>query len=148
VHSPGPGGVGCLADKRAALPKGVVVTEVSGTQYIDEGIQAAIERAEEYGLDASFELLAFTREALVSVIGDWPDELHERFIVLFAENVTVAAIARDRLEHGRIARRIEYQENRGEESRDPFEEGELLAFLAHSTAFFNSFKHRHGDRRS
>jgi len=112
-------------------------------QYIDEGIQAAIARAGEYGLEPTDWLVDLTRNALVSVIGAWPDELHERFIVLFAENVMVAATARERLEPGRIERSMEDRRSRrGEESPDPFEEGELLAFLAHSTAFFNSFKHR------
>ncbi len=125
------------------------MTDVSWIQYINEGMAAALVRADRYGLEPSEWVFELTREALVSVIAAWPGELHERFISLFAENVTVAAIARDRLEHGRIERRIDdqaYREDREEgEIRDPFEEGELLAFLAHSTVFFNSFTHRHGD---
>jgi hypothetical protein len=66
-----------------------------------------------------------------------PDDLHERFIILFAENATIAAIARVALE----PQRFEHHGN-PESTSDPFEEGELMAFLGHSAAFFNSFKHK------
>jgi hypothetical protein len=90
------------------------------------GVQAGVERALRYGLEPRDFLIDETVRPLTYVISSWPEELNERFLVLFVENVIVAAIARSI-----------YSE------RFPtFEVDELRAFLAHSAAFFNSFKHR------
>jgi hypothetical protein len=118
------------------------VTEVEGMPVpgIDEGVEAGRVRAERYELEAPDDVIEGTRNALAHVIEVWPDELHERFIALFAENATVAAIARITYEPWRTEYPIEY--DAPAYSEVPFTRSELLAFLAHSAAFFNSFKHR------
>lgn len=103
------------------------MTEVFDIPYIEEGVQAGIERASRYGLEASAEVIDNTVRMLLHVIEGWPSELNERFLILFVENTTVAAIARS----------VHYPE-----PFPPLGEDDLRAFLAHSAAFFNSFKHR------
>jgi hypothetical protein len=108
---------------------------------IDEGVEAGIARAERYGLEAGPEVIEVTRDTLARALRAWPDELHERFIALFAENATVAAIARSTYEPWRF----EYPHYHDESEAwyaAVFTRDELLAFLAHSAEFFNSFKHR------
>ena len=74
--------------------------EISGIPYIDEGIRAGMERACRYELAIPDEVLSEPRIAeefarqLTDVINSWPEHLNERFLVLFVENATVAAIAR------------------------------------------------------
>lgn len=66
----------------------------------------------------------YLRPLLENVLGSWPGESQDRFILLFAELATVAAIAR-----------IANQEPR-------LTHDDVNAFLAHSISFFNSFTHR------
>jgi hypothetical protein len=111
------------------------VTERFGIPYIDEGMQAGVARALRHGLEPPPSWSEETRigEAFMYVISSWPveeldtgamNDLSERFILLFVENVTVAAIARSVYESA------------------PLEIDDIRAFLAHSVVFFDSFKHR------
>jgi hypothetical protein len=61
---------------------------------------------------------------LTDVIDSWPEALNERFLVVFVENATVAAIAR--YVYG----------------ADPLREDDLRAYLEHSAAFLDSWVHR------
>jgi hypothetical protein len=103
------------------------VTEDFGIPYLEEGVEAGIARAHRYGLEAPDYVIRQMVRLLRLVIVSWPTELDEKFLVLFVENATVAIIARS------------------VNDPDPFSsfgEDDLLAFLAHSAAFFDSFKHR------
>src|SRR5215208_91291 len=102
--------------------------EVQGRPGLEEGIRAGIERAQRHDLDVTGMAIDLIGPALESVIANWrfedESELHERFIALFAENATVAAIARVYFEPVRVYERFDRPSPEGYPVR-LFEAGEL-----------------------
>ena len=86
------------------------------------GVNAGISRISPY-FDIERNRLLSIEEDIRSAIDDWPFELNDPFVALFAEVVTVAATAR-----------IANEER-------PLDTDEILAYLAHSYSFLNSWKH-------
>jgi hypothetical protein len=91
---------------------------------VDFGIQNGLNRVQPH-----FELKArrspeYLPSLLTEVLGRYPEECQDRFVLLFAELATIAAVAR-----------VANQE-------PPLTRDDLTAFLANSIYFFNSFTHR------
>lgn len=91
---------------------------------IDEGISAGMRRAQAV-IDPSIESPGDAlRSEILNLFQDWPSDLSSRFVVLYSEMATVAALAR-----------IHYADV-------PLTDQDLRSFLDHSEHFFNSFKHK------
>jgi thiosulfate/3-mercaptopyruvate sulfurtransferase len=106
------------------------VDEEERFEYIvvfESGVRRGMDRVERHGLHVSRDQLEHSLVTLRTILESWPiphEVLSRRFVALFVENAVVASSAR-----------IAYGE-------PALTEAELLAFLGHSVAFFNSFKHR------
>jgi hypothetical protein len=91
----------------------------------EEGVQIGIDRAGNTGLEIPMDSLVNVRSTLAEALATWPEELSERFVTLFVENITVASIAR--FAYGDFPLKVE----------------DIRGFLGHSAAIFNSFRHMH-----
>lgn len=99
----------------------------SDNPSIDAGVKAGRDRALSNGFETSPEALFEDSQRLQNLIFPSLERVRERFLVLFVENATVAAIARDFY------------------GEPPLDNEELMAFFEHLADFLNSFTHRHGD---
>jgi hypothetical protein len=84
---------------------------------------AGIERAEQYDLPVSDEVLGRPLDLARALLARRGTEMSARFVELFAEMTTVATIAR-----------AFYQDT-------PLQGRDLERYLDHSFEFFNSFRH-------
>lgn len=97
---------------------------VQSASGFDAGVERGLERASRYDLEVPFEAIEDTlSRARDEVIGHWPTALSDRFQEIFAENLTVASIAR-----------VRYEDR-------PLDPVDMRAFLGHSEVFFNSLTH-------
>ena len=95
------------------------------SQSISRGLEAALERTRErFGTSNTIPQDAPEVRRLTRVLQNWPGDADPRFVSLFVELFAVAQIAR-------VA------------NNEPMlTDEEIFAFLAHSSAFFNSFLHK------
>ncbi|MDT0501755.1 MULTISPECIES: hypothetical protein [unclassified Halomonas] len=97
---------------------------VTDQKAIEAGIDAGIGRSNEFlGSVPQMDFDEFRNE-LDSIFMAWPEELSPRFLALFSELAIIAAISRAKYEHPALTR------------------DDLVAYLAHSASFVNSFKHK------
>ena len=96
------------------------------TRHIDfeGGVSAGIRRAHSSIEDCVEIPTDRLRAQLSSVLSEWPSDLSQRGVTLFAELATVASIARAQYGHA------------------PIEDEELRHLLAHSEELFRCFFHR------
>ena len=90
----------------------------------NNGIRLGTDRARSKFNNPSLSISYDSRLRMNNVLTIWPRDLSGRFVELFIEMGTLANLARE------------------ENSEAQLTEDELLSFLATSSFFFNSFKHR------
>jgi hypothetical protein len=91
---------------------------------VNNGVKMGTQRARQHFQNLSLNLDGQSRDLIETILGWWPNDLHDDFVELFIELATLASITR-----------ISNQE-------PLLTKDELAAYLAHSASFFNSFKHK------
>jgi len=91
---------------------------------IKRGISHGIERAGKEVKGAERELGDEVHKFIYETLNRWPSELSPRFVALFSELATIAALSRQQYQHPALG------------------EDDLNAYLGHSILFFNSFRHK------
>ena len=90
----------------------------------DSGIKLGTDRARSKLNDPGLSLSPTSRNQIRRVLNGWPHDVNGRFVELFVEMATLASVVREVY------------------SEPPLIDDEVQSFLAYSSSFFNSFKHR------
>jgi len=91
--------------------------------HVNVGIDTGIGKISEEKIRPSNGLRDAALKKLSKVLDDWPYELNGRFVKSFAETVMIAEASREYYEEPQLDKDL------------------IVAFLAHSIAFFNSWTH-------